>query len=451
MTATTKKDTPRPVAIELFCGAGGMALGFEQAGFDVLAAVDHDPIHLAVHSFNFPFTTPICADVSAVTPETIAGSARKGWGALGRQGEWNGEIDCLFGGPSCQGFSYIGKGDTKDSRNDLVRSFATLVAELQPKTFVLENVPGLLSPKYSGRLQELLDRLSNAGYALVAGRPLLLDAADYGVPQARRRVFLVGAQQHLALPPLPVASAAGVTSLDALKGLPNADDWMYLLSQDVLRLTDVALAAMEKSSSEYGKSLRTPFANEYPRVWSRNELAGCLRTVHTDEVRSRFAALPPGGEDGPSRFRRLARSGTSFTLRAGTGRDHGSFTAPRPIHYRYPRVLTVREAARLHSLPDWYRLHVTKWHGHRQIGNAVPPRLAYAVATSILDALDCGSLSPPTDARSLGDESLLALTLTEAAAHFDYDQALLPYDVRRRTNKPRRLKDPGDISFKGDA
>lgn len=126
----------RPVAVDLFCGAGGMSLGFEQAGFDILAAVDNDPIHLATYSFNFPLAALVCADASSLDPDVVIRRAREGWARIHPGDEWDGGIDCVFGGPSCQGFSVIGKRDPKDKRNRLIDVFARLVAALEGDRFL---------------------------------------------------------------------------------------------------------------------------------------------------------------------------------------------------------------------------------------------------------------------------------------------------------------------------
>ena len=112
-------------------------------------------------------------------------------------------------------------------------------------------------------------------------------------------------------------------------------------------------------------------------------LTGCLLTRHSDLTKARFSATAPGSVEPVSRFFRLPTDGAARTIRAGTTKEQGSFTAPRPIHPKEPRCITTREAARLHSFPDWFRFHVTKWHGFRQVGNSVPPFLAKAVAKTI--------------------------------------------------------------------
>ena len=123
----------------------------------------------------------------------------------------------------------------------------------------------------------------------------------------------------------------------------------------------------------------------------------------------------PGTIEPVSRFFRLARNGISNTLRAGTDGSRGAFTSPRPIHFEHARCVTVREMARLHGYPDWFRFHATKWHGARQVGNSVPPPLAQSVASSVLASLgfrpDC-----PSQLVELGDSSLLRVEMSQAAA-----------------------------------
>ncbi len=423
----------RPVAVDLFSGAGGMSLGFEQAGFDVLAAVDNDPVHLAVHSRNFPYSHALCTDVSDVSAAEIHAAVRKGWALAKRDGEWDGIIDCLLGGPSCQGFSDMGRQAADDERSGLVISFARLVAELQPRTFVIENVPGLLFPKFRDQLNNLQRLLRSAGYRLQSEIPHCYDAANFGVPQRRRRIFLVGVALGLPLPPAPTP-VTGPTVGEALNDLPNVDDFEELWTTDRLVLTADERAAFEGAASSYAQSLRIRTEREYKRKWDKSTLTGCQRTSHSISVRSRFAALAPGAEDQISRTSRLTAGGRSQTLRAGTGRDHGSYTAPRPIHHRYPRVITVREAARLHSFPDWFAFHVAKWHALREVGNSVPPRLAAAVARTVIVSLGARP-RVPTTAYSLGPDELLAFPLQAAADHFGVDRSVLPRDVRRPSTR----------------
>ena len=151
------------------------------------------------------------------------------------------------------------------------------------------------------------------------------------------------------------------------------------------------------SPSTYAQIMRgdiqDPLDASLPRKQLNSRITGCSLPKHTAETVARFAATDPGRREVISRFTRLTKEGLSPTLRAGTGPDQGSFTAPRPIHPVYPRCITVREAARLHSIPDWFVLDATKWHGFRQVGNAVPPLMARAVAKGIV-ATRCQPSSP---------------------------------------------------------
>ncbi len=156
----------RPTAIDLFSGAGGMSLGVEQAGFDVRAAVEFDPIHAAVHAYNFPDCAVVCADITTVTGDTLRTAARLG----GR------DLDLLFGGPPCQGFSSIGKRALDDPRNALVREFVRLVGELRPRAFIFENVPGLALGAHRSFFEELQVALAGLGYRMPPYR--VLDAPN---------------------------------------------------------------------------------------------------------------------------------------------------------------------------------------------------------------------------------------------------------------------------------
>ena len=166
--------TPRPVAIDLFCGAGGMSLGFEQAGFDVLLGVDRDGYHAATHERNFPYGRTLCQSVADLKVEDI-------YGALsGRT-----EVDLICGGPPCQGFSNMGLRDELDVRNSLVGQFVRIVCEVKPKAFAMENVPGMMTGATRKILDDTIERFEAAGYRLT--HPVkVLDASHSGVPQSCR-------------------------------------------------------------------------------------------------------------------------------------------------------------------------------------------------------------------------------------------------------------------------
>ncbi|MBN1611405.1 MAG: DNA cytosine methyltransferase [Polyangiaceae bacterium] len=427
----------RPIAIDLFAGAGGLSLGFEQAGFDIAAAVEFDPIHAATHEMNFPSTTVICRDVRDLSGRDIRRLA-----GLGRR-----RIDAVIGGPPCQGFSLIGQRVLEDKRNELVFHFVRLVLELKPRTFVMENVPGMVTGSHTQLLEELIERFKDGGYRVRLPYRTLA-ATHFGVPQERRRLFIMGARSDTRIPdyPDPVTrprsngrrrngNGRAIPSSelplcpsveDAIGDLPAIEQHASLFSTDELRCE-------LRGGSRYSKILRgeirDPEDLAHPRSHERDLVTGCLRARHTDRSRQRFATTEGGATEPVSRFFKLALNGVCNTLRAGTASDRGAFSAPRPIHPIEARCISVREAARLHSYPDWFRFHRTIWHGFRQIGNSVPPLLGRAVGTAIIEAL--GIVPEVPDRRvDLGPTEFATFNMRQAAAYFGVSPDVIP--PRRR-------------------
>ncbi len=400
MTAPTA--TRRPLVIDLFAGAGGLSLGFEQAGFDVAAAVEIDPIHCAVHHHNFPYSKTICRSVVG-----LSGRELRTLAGLGDR-----DIDAVCGGAPCQGFSTIGKRALDDPRNGLVAHFCRLVRELHPRYAVFENVRGLTLGAHKAFLDEIIEALTQCGYS-VAQPYRVLNAAEHGVPQDRKRLFLIAARLGQALPgypkPMPKVSVE-----QALGDLPDADNFDELLDSDHVS------AALGRRSA-YAARLRGERDDasdfSHPRHWNPKLLTASTRTAHTELSRTRFMATAPGKIEPISRFLKLDPQGVCNTLRAGTDSARGAFTSPRPIHPTRPRVITVREAARLHSYPDWFRFHATKWHGFRQIGNSVPPLLGRAVAAQLIDAMGVQPIKPER-ALAMGSEAELNFTMADAVRRF---------------------------------
>jgi DNA (cytosine-5)-methyltransferase 1 len=406
----------RPIGIDLFAGAGGMSLGFEQAGFDIAAAVEIDPIHCATHEYNFPHTTTICASVLDLTGAEIRTRS-----ALGSK-----EIDVVFGGAPCQGFSLMGKRVFDDPRNQLVFHYVRLVKELNPKYCVFENVKGLTLGKHAQFLDELIASLGDAGYDILTPYQVL-NAADYGVPQDRRRLFLIGTRKGLTVPQYPQPHRSRTNVWEAIGDLPNADDFNVLNNID-------RVSVQWETQSQYARRLRgfdlDPDDYSYPRKFDRNLLTNSLRTEHTDASRARFEATLPGKTESISRFRKLHPDGLCNTLRAGTDSARGAHTSPRPIHPYLPRVITVREAARLHSYPDWFRFHATKWHGCRQIGNSVPPLLARAIARELLQAQQILP-SKPQQMLDRGQDSWLSLDMSHASDRFQVPRGTIAQRAKK--------------------
>lgn len=412
-----KKVTRRPIGIDLFAGAGGLSLGFEQAGFDVAAAVEIDPIHCAVHEFNFPNCAVVSADVGKIRGRDI----RKAAGLNGAP------IDVVFGGAPCQGFSLIGKRALDDPRNRLLAEFVRLTTELDARYFVFENVKGLTIGQHSKLLDEVIEAFQKKGYKVLLPYRVL-NAAEFGVPQDRRRLFLIGAKKGLPLPEYPKEGVAGRTTVwEAIGDLPEADDCPELIDSDAVRGVKFGKA------SPYASILRglagDPEDFSYARDWDVKRLTSSMRTEHTALSKRRFRATRWGKVEAVSRFLKLDPDGISNTLRAGTGSDRGAFTSPRPIHPYAPRCITVREAARLHSYPDWFRFHATKWHGFRQIGNSVPPLLGRAVAAALVRAMGVVPKRPHKTI-PLGAEALLSFTMNLAAKHYGVSETVVGRRLR---------------------
>jgi DNA (cytosine-5)-methyltransferase 1 len=345
--------------VDFFSGCGGFSLGAHQAGFDVAAAFDIDPVLTSSFAANFPRTKLHLLDLATAT----AGQIRKLTSA---------PIDGIIGGPPCQGFSSIGRRDPADGRSALLYHFFRLVAEIAPPFFVMENVRGLVEP----RNKEVLDAclaLVRSEYHLTG--PLILDAANFGAATTRRRVVVVGTRS--ALGPgiseevllknhaLPANVRTAIADLKFARALPAEDDF------------DRWKISTPGRPSLYARLLRS----------SDGTFTGNRRTQHTYDVLRRFAALPQGGLDRVGRYPRLSWEGLCPTLRAGTGSDKGSYQSVRPVHPEEDRVITVREAARLQGFPDRHLFHPTVWNSFRMIGNSVSPFMSSHLLTRVAEHL----------------------------------------------------------------
>lgn len=270
----------RPVGIDLFAGAGGFSLGFEQAGFDVVSAVEIDPIHAAIHEFNFPKCATLARSVVGLSSEGIREAANL-----------SGPVDVVFGGAPCQGFSLIGQWVLDDPRNNLVREYLRIVTELEASYFVFENVKGLTVGRHVAFLEELVRTFQSNGYDILLPWNVL-NACNFSVPQHRERLFLIGARRGLPLPTYPMPTSyrskrAQELSLldecptcgDALDDIPDAELF------DELNFSDEAQAKKWGASSAYAKTLRCELERDwhfgYRREWDSRMLSSSMRTRHS--------------------------------------------------------------------------------------------------------------------------------------------------------------------------
>lgn len=349
--------------VDLFCGTGGFSRGAHDAGFRVAAAYDVDEILTSSYRTNFPQTELYHRDVSKLTAEEIREHV-------------GGEVFGVFGGPPCQGFSDIGRRDPGDPRRQLLGHFFRIVADLQPAFFVMENVRGLGYPESRPLLDAALD-LVRQNYDLL--EPEVWDASEFGAATKRNRLLAIGIRKDLERPfrreDLMLKSAKAATVRDALADLLGAKE---LEEHPDLPGFDRWRIEKRGRTNAYLRRLRSP----------DRTFTGHRRTVHTEKVIERFRAVRPGTMDKVGRHPRLKLGGQCPTLRAGTGADMGSYQSVRPIHPYEPRVITVREAARLQGFPDAHVFHPTVWHSFRMIGNSVSPIMARAVFEAIRDRLE---------------------------------------------------------------
>lgn len=327
-----------PVCVDLFCGCGGLSTGILDAGIDVRVGVDSDAPSIATFDLNHAprGSKALLADVrelSGTQLRELAGDS----------------IDLLVGGPPCQPYSVAGKRQgLADGRGDLIFEFVRLLGETEAEAFVFENVPNLATFSNGVVLADLLAALGEAGYSAT---PRVLLAAEYGVPQMRKRLFIVGRKGERKIPMPPRATHA-----------PEANGRLpYVSASEAL--------------------------DDLPDVWDpkADEVPNHEPTLHTESMLAAFADLEPGTRDRKSRHDRLHPDRPGYTLRAGSG----NFSPLRPVHHYYDRVLSVRECARLQAFPDnfvWSD-EQARLQQYRQVGNAVPPLLATAVARHLARSL----------------------------------------------------------------
>lgn len=354
----------RVLGVDLFAGAGGMSLGATLAGVDVALAVEVDKQAAATFAKNHPETQLLVQDVRAIT---IAHLPKK---------KSDTELTIAFGGPPCQGFSYSNQKTRSldNSDNWLFLEFLRIVRIWKPDVVVFENVKGIVDTAGGAFLASVLNRLIDLGYVTTHG---VLDASKFGVPQCRNRLFVIGARNAAHIPmPAPKAHVAITTVDEAIRDLPvlgngASENW---------------LGYGEREPSTYAKRMRKRYTKSPNHLVSRN----------AEHIVKRYLHIPQGGNwaDIPAR---LMRNYTDRT-RCHTGIYHrlsanlpsvviGNYRKNMLIHPTQDRGLSVREAARIQSFPDWYEFVGSIGFQQQQVGNAVPPYLAEAVFRSVLLAV----------------------------------------------------------------
>ncbi|MBE5967000.1 MAG: DNA cytosine methyltransferase [Lachnospiraceae bacterium] len=377
-----------PNIIDLFAGAGGLSLGASRAGFNVAAAIELDSHAINSHITNFPHTKHIQKDIMTLQGNDL----------LSFSGINNNQLIGIIGGPPCQGFSSIGHGNVDDKRNLLFIKFFELINELQPVFFVAENVPGIMNDKYALIRRKAFSHIEN--YNVLP--PISVNASEYGAPTTRTRIFFIGYRnderieafttEDIERMKVPLDQRTNVRV--ALEGLPANIHYSTKCSGEKKLEKPYYIENAHHIQTEFfyqhvvGLCPKDVGDPEYIDLYSRKHIVnGCFTTKHSQEVKRRYAKLEYGQQDKISKSTRLNPDKFCPTLRAGTGPEKGSFQAVRPIHFKYARVITPREAARLQGFPDWYKLPETIWHGFRQLGNSVSPIVAERVLSAIYQKL----------------------------------------------------------------
>jgi len=430
-------------AVDLFTGAGGMSEGFKSQGFATLYANEFNKDALKTFQRNNPSCRMASPDdIRGVDPTDVRKELSLAKGSL----------DVLLGGPPCQGFSTYGKRDPSDLRSQLYIDFFRFIAEFRPKTFVMENVVGMLSMAKGKLVEDILERASALGYSC---NRMILDSVHYGVPQRRKRVFIVGSlaslvqepeasyiegpeisrssQSQLTLfaecdeqpknPALTIRDAISDLSTSTLKPRETHESLDYTSppltnyqcfmrresstlenhsSKQMMGIRRVRLALM--NPGEYGLNVISRLKNGgvpdelIDQLFSGSglrELSQCRPEDQEKELRLRDLLKSGGSYDDiaelldfkgfANKYRRLKWDEPSHTLVAHMARDCSDF-----IHPDLDRFISVREAARLQSFPDHYYFEGSQFAQFKQIGNAVPPLLASAIAGTIKSHLNSG-------------------------------------------------------------
>lgn len=327
-----------PTFIDLFCGCGGLALGFEKAGFTSVYAADIDPASTDTYKNNFEHDV-FCGDIKDLSTDQLE--------------KFIGKVDVIVGGPPCQGFSPLGKLSPRKEHatmNKLWQEYLRILDLVKPKAFVVENVPEFLRSQEFALLKEQLD---SRDYNIVCGT---LRAIDYGVPQKRIRGFIIGMKDRL--PRFPDPTRERKTVRDAIGDLslsPTGDNWH--IGRNPTQVSIERYKCIPPGGNRFDLMKKRPDIT--PRCWLEK---------------------PTGSTDV---FGRLEWDKPALTIRT-------EFYKPEKGCYLHPeanRPITHREAARLQTFPDDFKFIGSKTEVARMIGNAVPPKLAYHIANAIYQVL----------------------------------------------------------------
>lgn len=339
--------------LDLFSGCGGLSCGLEKAGFIINYGIDNWADALKTFEHNHNNSKTINADLSKVKAEEIIKQYKIS------------DIDLVAGGPPCQGFSIAGKRDINDERNHLYKSFVDFVKILKPKAFLMENVPNILSMGKGIVKENILDDFRNLGYTTTYTTLL---ASDFGVPQNRKRAFFVGVRNNIEFDFPKAHITERINTKDAISDLPefsisDGDDYP------------------NKSESNYQKQMRNG-----TKVLFNHQI-----TKHEQKTIEIISMVPDGGnyKDLPIELQQTRKVNIAWTRFNSKKPSYTIDTGHRHhFHYKYNRVPTVRESARLQSFSDKFIFLGSKTSQYKQVGNAVPPILAKVIGEELIKYLE---------------------------------------------------------------
>lgn len=349
--------------LDLFCGCGGISLGFKLAGCEIFGGIDVNQDAINTFQHNFPNSQAKCIDLSTIDNNEILNIF-----------EDIHDVDIIIGGPPCQGFSAANryKKEDEDPRNKLFFEYMKFVEIVRPRAVLIENVKGILTSNNGYAKEKIYSIFRDLGYSI---NSRVLSASDYGVPQRRERAFFVAIRDGVEF------DFDSLKKIEKIVTVKEAIGELYHLreGQDIYSLDN-------EPQTDYQKYLRN----------SQNTIMNHLIKYPAQKVQDRIACVPQGGNwrDIPlelfdnqrsnrhsSAYKRLNEVDCSVTI--DTGNAHSNY-----FHPLYHRIPTVREAARLQSFNDEFEFLGSRTSQYRQVGNAVPPLLAKAIAKGIMEVLD---------------------------------------------------------------
>jgi DNA (cytosine-5)-methyltransferase 1 len=341
--------------IDLFCGCGGLSLGFEMAGFEPILAIDLWKDAIITYNHNRKKRVGMCSDIKELSNEFLKSLNE------------DGEIVGVIGGPPCQGYSTVGTRDINDPRNHLYLQYCRVVEQVKPTFFVLENVKGLTTLCNGMFRDDIYNRFTKLGYNVSYK---IINAAHYGVPQKRERVFFVGIK-------------------NAEFEFPAGDDNKLITCKD-------ALSDLPKLNEMNGAEQQHKYVSEpqtpYQALMRKNStiIRNHQLTMHTEQTKQIISMIPDGGriKDLPREYWDIRKYNKAFERMSSVRPSNTVDTGHRNyFHYSENRIPTARENARLQSFPDDFEIIGTRTSQYKQIGNAVPPLMAYAIAKAIKEQI----------------------------------------------------------------